>query len=256
MGINPTGGGLELHKGLDIAIPTGTPIKATHNGKVTTVTYDSGYGYYIVIEDTEGFVTKYAHLSTLKVTSGQEVLKGDVIGLSGNSGSSTGSHLHIEMLYKGDYYNPLFYLEVGEGTLYGGGGNGEPPPYYNDPTVQRLMAEAEKYLGMPYTFGGTPPSAFDCSGFVCWVFTNSQVYNLPRTTAQGIYDQCIPISPGEARAGDLIFFQGTYNAGRTVTHVGIYCGNGTMIHCGDPIQYTSINTAYWQNHFYSFGRLY
>ena len=76
-----------------------------------------------------------------------------------------------------------------------------------------------------------------------------------RTTAQGIYDQCTPVSAADAKAGDIIFFTGTYNAGRPVTHVGIYCGNGTMVHCGDPIQYTSINTSYWQSHFYGFGRL-
>ena len=75
------------------------------------------------------------------------------------------------------------------------------------------------------------------------------------TTAQGIYDQCTPVSAADAKAGDIIFFTGTYNAGRPVTHVGIYCGNGTMVHCGDPIQYTSINTSYWQSHFYGFGRL-
>ena len=80
---------------------------------------------------------------------------------------------------------------------------------------------------------------------------------MPRTTAQGIYDQCTPIAASEAKAGDLIFFQGTYDTGddRDVTHVGIYCGNGVMLHCGDPIKYASINTAYWQSHFYSFGRV-
>ena len=154
-------------------------------------------------------------------------------------------------------------FEAGEQTIYGetpggtGGGTGNviPPESYDDATVQTLMREANRYLGMPYTFGGTAPASFDCSGFVCWVFSNSGVHNLPRTTAQGIYDQCTPVSAADAKAGDIIFFTGTYNAGRPVTHVGIYCGNGTMVHCGDPIQYTSINTSYWQSHFYGFGRL-
>ena len=83
----------------------------------------------------------------------------------------------------------------------------------------------------------------------------SGYYNLPRTTAQGIYNQCQHISASEAKAGDIIFFTGTYNSGNPVTHVGIYAGNGQMIHCGDPIKYTSINTPYWQSHFYAFGRL-
>ena len=105
-----------------------------------------------------------------------------------------------------------------------------PPESYDDATVQTLMREANRYLGMPYTFGGTAPASFDCSGFVCWVFTNSGVHNLPRTTAQGIYDQCTPVSAADAKAGDIIFFTGTYNAGRPVTHVGIYCGNGCLLY--------------------------
>lgn len=122
--------------------------------------------------------------------------------------------------------------------------------------ADQLFAEAEKYLGMPYVFGGsTPETSFDCSGFVCYATTHSGVYDLPRTTAQGIYNQCIKISPSEAKRGDIIFFQGTYNAGETVTHVGFYAGDGKMLHCGDPIQYTSTQTDYWKSHFYAFGRL-
>ena len=260
---NPNTGAEELHRGVDIAVPTGTFVYAAHDGTVTEATYDSYYGNYVVITDSKGYTTKYAHMDSLNVSAGQSVKKGDNIGKSGNTGSSTGSHLHIECLYNGEYYNPLFYFEAGEQTIYGettggtGGGTSNviPPESYDDVTVQTLMREANRYLGMPYTFGGTAPASFDCSGFVCWVFSNSGVHNLPRTTAQGIYDQCTPVSAADAKAGDIIFFTGTYNAGRPVTHVGIYCGNGTMVHCGDPIQYTSINTSYWQSHFYGFGRL-
>ena len=260
---NPNTGNEELHRGVDIAVPTGTTVYAAHDGTVTTATYDSYYGNYVVIEK-DGYTTKYAHMDSLSVSAGQSITKGTVIGTTGNTGSSTGSHLHIECLYNGEYYNPLFYFDVGEGTLYGespGGGGGAPgnaipPDYYDDATVQALMEEAAKYLGYPYVWGGSSPStSFDCSGFVCWVFTNSGVHNLPRTTAQGIYDQCTPVSASEAKAGDIIFFTGTYNSAGAVSHVGIYCGNGVMIHCGDPIKYASINTPYWQSHFYSFGRL-
>jgi len=126
---------------------------------------------------------------------------------------------------------------------------------YSNETVNKLFREAEKYLGTPYTFGGTPPRSFDCSGYVCWVFSNSGVKKIPRTTAQGIYNQCRKIKSSEARAGDLVFFTKTYNAGRAVTHVGIYAGNDKMIHCGEPIQYTSLKSNYWQKHLYGYGRL-
>ena len=257
---NPVTGNEEFHRGVDIAVPTGTTVYAAHDGTVTAAAYDSHYGNYVAIE-IDGYTTKYAHMDSLNVSAGQTVEKGAVIGTTGNTGSSTGSHLHIECLYNGEYYNPLFYFDVGEGTLYGetpGGlpGNAIPPDAYDDASVQALMEEAAKYLGFPYVWGGSSPStSFDCSGFVCWVFTNSGVHNLPRTTAQGIYDQCTPVSASDAKAGDIIFFTGTYNSAGAVSHVGIYCGNGTMIHCGDPISYASINSSYWQSHFYSFGRL-
>ena len=263
---NPNTGNEELHRGVDIAVPTGTKVYAAHDGTVTTATYDSYYGNYVVIEK-DGYTTKYAHMDSLSVSAGQEVTKGTVIGTTGNTRSSSGSHLHIECLYNGEYYNPLFYFDVGTKTFYGentgggttGGGNGGNlilPNSYDDATVQTLMEEAAKYLGYPYVWGGSSPStSFDCSGFVCWVFTNSGVHNLPRTTAQGIYDQCTPVSASEAKAGDIIFFTGTYNSAGAVSHVGIYCGDGVMIHCGDPISYASINSPYWQSHFYSFGRL-
>ena len=257
---NPVTENEEFHRGVDIAVPTGTTVYAAHDGTVTAAAYDSHYGNYVVIE-IDGYTTKYAHMDTLSVSAGQTVEKGTVIGTTGNTGSSTGSHLHIECLYDGEYYNPLFYFDVGEGTLYGetpGGltGNAIPPDAYDDASVQALMEEAAKYLGFPYVWGGSSPStSFDCSGFVCWTFTNSGVHNLPRTTAQGIYDQCTPVSASDAKAGDIIFFTGTYNSAGAVSHVGIYCGNGTMIHCGDPISYASINSSYWQSHFYAFGRL-
>ena len=261
--INPVTGQEQFHRGVDIAVPTGTTVLAAMDGMVTTATYDASYGNYVVIEDSNGYCTKYAHMDTLSVSAGQTVTHGTTIGTTGNTGSSTGSHLHIECLYNGEYYNPLFYFDVGEGTLYGetpgGGGspgNVIPPDSYDDVTVQALMEEAARYLGYPYVWGGSSPStSFDCSGFVCWVFTNSGVHNLPRTTAQGIYDQCTPVSAADAKAGDIIFFTGTYNSPGPVSHVGIYCGNGVMIHCGDPIKYASINTPYWRSHFYSFGRL-
>ncbi|MDE6663111.1 MAG: peptidoglycan DD-metalloendopeptidase family protein [Lachnospiraceae bacterium] len=254
---NPNNGAEEFHRGVDIAVPTGTVVYAAHDGVVTTAAYDAHYGNYVVIEK-DGYVTKYAHMDGLDVSTGQSIARGAVIGKSGNTGSSTGSHLHIECLYNGEYYNPLFYFCAGMETIYGegAGGNVVPPDSYDDADVQALLEEAAKYLGYPYVWGGSSPAtSFDCSGYVCWVFTNSGVHNLPRTTAQGIYNQCVPVSAADAKAGDIVFFTGTYQSGTPVTHVGIYCGNGVMIHCGDPISYASINSAYWQSHFYGYGRL-
>ena len=147
--------------------------------------------------------------------------------------------------------------------IYTGGGTADPGIDYeipgealSDPDFAALAAEAEKYLGYPYVWGGSSPStSFDCSGFVCWVYTHSGVYDLPRTTATGIYNQCAIIPASEARPGDCIFFTKTYDSAGPVSHIGIYVGNGMMIHAGDPIKYANINTPYWQEHFYAFGRL-
>ena len=150
----------------------------------------------------------------------------------------------------------------GEDYATGTPGGGEytdyeiPPEALSDERFAAMIAEAEKYLGYPYVWGGSSPStSFDCSGFVCWVINHSGVGSVGRTTAQGIFNYTTPIAPGEAKPGDIIFFTGTYDSGSAVSHVGIYVGNGMMIHCGNPISYASVNTPYWQSHFYAYGRL-
>ena len=145
---------------------------------------------------------------------------------------------------------------AGQKDQHGDNTTGIPPEALADSTFAKLMTEAAKYIGFPYVWGGsTPVTSFDCSGFICWSYTNSGVYNLPRTTAQGIYEQCKKIRRSEAKPGDLIFFTGTYATSDAVTHLGIYCGGNTMLHCGDPIGYASIQSDYWSSHFYGFGRL-
>ncbi|MBQ9411843.1 MAG: C40 family peptidase [Oscillospiraceae bacterium] len=132
-----------------------------------------------------------------------------------------------------------------------------PPEALSDEKFAAMIAEAEKYLGYPYVWGGSSPStSFDCSGFVSWVINHcGQGWDFGRLGSDGLYfNVCTPIPASEARPGDLIFFQHTYDTPNT-SHVGIYVGNGMMIHCGNPIQYASINTSYWQQHFYGFGRL-
>ena len=129
-----------------------------------------------------------------------------------------------------------------------------PPEALEDGAFAAMIAEAEKYLGYPYVWGGSSPStSFDCSGFVSWVINHSG-WSVGRLGAQGLYNICTPVSSAQAKPGDLIFFKGTYDT-PGVSHVGIYVGGGMMIHCGSPISYTSINTNYWQAHYFSFGRL-
>lgn len=252
--IHPISGQRDYHKAVDIAVPTGTEILAGQDGTITTAAYDSGYGWYVVIYDGEGLVSKYAHCSALLVSAGQQVKAGDVIAKVGSTGNSTGPHLHLEVLKDGQYLNPIYFAETlddGSGPSYG-----NPGAPMGDGSYAALIAEAEKYLGYPYVWGGsTPETSFDCSGFVCWVLNHSGVASVGRTTAQGLYNRCTPVSPGDAQPGDLIFFTRTYSTTSAVTHVGIYVGGGQMLHCGKPIQYTSINTTYWRDHFYAFGRI-
>lgn len=131
-----------------------------------------------------------------------------------------------------------------------------PPEALSDERFARTIKEAEKYLGMPYVWGGdSPQTGFDCSGFVSWVVNHSENgWDMGRQTANGLMSQCTAVSAEEARPGDLVFFEKTYQTDGA-SHVGIYVGNGMMIHCGNPIQYTNINTTYWQQHFLGFGRL-
>ena len=149
---------------------------------------------------------------------------------------------------------------IGTGGGVGGSGGGFkydiPSEALSDEKFARMIKEAEKYLGMPYVWGGSSPStSFDCSGFVCWVINNcGNGWSVGRTTANGLRGKCSYVSPADAQPGDLIFFEKTYNT-VGASHVGIYVGNGMMIHCGDPISYTSINSTYWQSHFLGFGRI-
>ena len=123
-----------------------------------------------------------------------------------------------------------------------------------DETFAALITEAEKYLGFPYVWGGSSPAtSFDCSGFVSYVLTNSGVCNTGRLGAQGLYNISTPVSASNVKPGDLVFFVGTYDT-PGVSHVGIYVGNNMMIHCGDPISYSNLNSSYWQAHFYAYAR--
>lgn len=127
-----------------------------------------------------------------------------------------------------------------------------PEAYFDDERFVAIMEVAKKYIGYPYVWGGSSPAtSFDCSGYASYVL-NQSGWGVGRLTAQGLYNICTPT--GTPRPGDLVFFIGTYDT-PGISHVGIYVGDGWMLHCGDPIQYADLSLNYWQQHFYAYGRL-
>lgn len=143
-------------------------------------------------------------------------------------------------------YGNMFYVELVHQYLYAA--------EFDDETVQAIFDEALKYQGWKYVYGGSNPNtSFDCSGLVQWCYGKAGI-SLPRT-AQEQYDVTQHISLSQAKAGDLVFFHSTYNAGTYVTHVGIYAGNNKMYHAGDPIGYTDLTSTYWQSHLIGAGRI-
>lgn len=147
--------------------------------------------------------------------------------------------------------NDIYATPGGEYTDYD-----IPGEALTDTRFANMIREAEKYLGYPYVWGGSSPStSFDCSGFVSYVINYcGNGWSVGRLTANGLMGVCDIIPKSSAKPGDLIFFQGTYDTSGA-SHVGIYVGNGMMIHCGNPISYASIESNYWQQHFYCFGRI-
>ncbi|MGM9604716.1 MAG: C40 family peptidase, partial [Faecousia sp.] len=206
-------------------------------GEITTEEYEYEvevpYEYYICSVTLENF--DLSHLPVYLLSEDQLSLYAGYMATLGNRPD----------LFEG-YPNASQRLEYTDYDI--------PPEALEDEVFAAMIAEAEKYLGYPYVWGGSSPStSFDCSGFVSWVINHSG-WNVGRLGAQGLLNICTPVSSANAKPGDLIFFQGTYDT-TGASHVGIYVGNGMMIHCGDPISYTSINTSYWQQHFLAFGRL-
>ena len=150
-----------------------------------------------------------------------------------------------------------------KGGLPPGGSDGSGAPGIDYPVPAEALTnsefaaiykEAQKYVGTPYVWGGsTPETGFDCSGYVCWVY-NQNGYDVGRTTANGLWQKSQHISEAEAKPGDLVFFEGTYDTpGKS--HVGIYLGNGMMVSAGDPIKYANIHSSYWQKYLSGFGWL-
>lgn len=258
-----SGGAKEIHYGVDIGAAYGAAVYSMQDGRVVSAGNAGDMGLCVVIEDGEGYRSVYARCASVSVSAGQEVKRGDAVAAVGNSGAGMGTYLHLEVKYGSEYLNPYYFVaDGGSGYAPGGGAAGEPDMpedpggEMGDGSFAAMLAEAEKYIGYPYVWGGSSPStSFDCSGYVSWVINQSGVGSVGRQTAQGLYNLCTPVSKADLKPGDLVFFTGTYSTANPVTHVGIYVGNGRMIHCGNPIGYADISTPYWTAHFYSGGRL-
>jgi len=204
-------------------------------------------------EDSEEVEVAYEYY-ILNVTLTNKNL-GHVITESGGMMEKQAERYGILLLTKGNkakLFEDEAFVSAGSDYLH----YDIPGEALTDERFRNMVNEAEKYLGYPYVWGGSSPStSFDCSGFVSWVINHcGNGWNVGRLTANGLKSYCQTIRTSEAKPGDLVFFRGTYNTSGA-SHVGIYVGNGMMIHCGNPISYASINTPYWQRHFYCFGRL-
>jgi murein DD-endopeptidase MepM/ murein hydrolase activator NlpD len=107
--VDPVYGTTKFHEGMDFSAPQGTPVYATGDGTVIHSSWESAYGNLIEINHGYNYVTRYAHLSEILVRNGQTVKRGDLIGKVGNTGKSTGPHLHYEVRLRGEPQNPVNY---------------------------------------------------------------------------------------------------------------------------------------------------
>ena len=210
-------------------------------GETITETYEYEvqvpYTYYICYVELENF--NLSHVPVYIMSEEQLSMYATYMSTLGN---------RPDLFPDSSYVDAYFNTEYEDYEI--------PASALSDPQFAAMMEEAEKYLGYPYVWGGSNPNtSFDCSGFVSWVVNNCGVgWNIGRLGADSLRHTCSYVSPANARPGDLIFFEGTYDT-TGASHVGIYVGNNMMIHCGDPIQYADITSSYWQQHFLSFGRL-
>jgi hypothetical protein len=203
------------------------------DGNTHSDTYRVYYDYYICTVTLENF-----NLSHLPIyLMGEETLSRYALYMAtlGNR-----PDLFPSSPYVGKYTNKPPAHEI-------------PEDYLADETFATILKEAEKYVGYPYVWGGSSPStSFDCSGFVSYVY-NQCGWDFGRLGAQGLYN--ISTRTSSPKPGDLVFFTETYDT-PGISHVGIYVGDGWMLHCGDPISYANLNTSYWQSHFYAYGKLF
>ena len=195
------------------------------------------YTYYICTVRLENF--NLSHVPVYIMSQDQLSLYAMYMATLGNRPDLFGGSEYIGKYYTADYEK----YEI-------------PPEALEDEQFAAIIKEAEKYLGYPYVWGGSSPAtSFDCSGFVSYVYNNCGVgWSFGRLGAEGLRQLCTRVSTANLRPGDLVFFQGTYDT-TGASHVGIYVGNNMMLHCGDPIQYASLASSYWQSHFLAYGRV-
>lgn len=244
--IHPISGANAMHNGIDISASEGTSVEAGLTGIVKISGYNSGYGNYVVLTDEDGYEITYAHLSSRSVSAGEQIEKGTEIGKVGSTGNSTGPHLHLELSHNGERLNPVFYFETGDSMP---NGNVE----YSSEAAKRLVEFSLQFQGVPYVWGGYSPAGFDCSGFVSYCLTNSGVLNTGHMDCNGLLGMMTVIPESEMQPGDIIFFQGTY-ATEGASHVGIYIGNGQMVHSGNPNKISDIYNSYYQQHWMCVAR--
>jgi murein DD-endopeptidase MepM/ murein hydrolase activator NlpD len=245
-------GSVYYEDSLKMYTTSGADVLAGFDGTVR----DAGSSY-VIIENKEGWRVEYGLCSEILASEGDAVTKNAVIAKAGDT-------MYLRVSKDGVTYNPLFFVETKD-TGGGGLGGGGYTPVYGDPgppmgggTLEAFLYEAHRYLGYPYVWGGASPStSFDCSGFVSYVINNSGYASIGWMGATDLYFlACNPIRPEEAMPGDLIFFEKTYEgAWKPISHVGIYLGDGMMVHSGKPNKIASINTPFFREHFFAFGRI-
>ena len=212
---------------------TETDTWTDEDGNSHTDTYQVPYDYYICTVTLENF--DLSHVPVYVMSEEQLSRYAIYMATLGN---------RPDLFPDSSYVNKYITGKPGDYEV--------PGEYLDNETFAAMLAEAQKYIGYPYVWGGSSPAtSFDCSGYVSWVINHSG-WNVGRLGAQGLYNICTPIS--SPKPGDLVFFKGTYDT-PGVSHCGIYVGDGKMLHCGDPIGYANLNTSYWQSHFYAYGRL-
>ena len=152
----------------------------------------------------------------------------------------------------------FYFVQVSQTGGGGSFGFSLPSEALSDKEFMNMYNEISKYVqgNYPYVFGGSSPeTSFDCSGFVCWVINHcGNGWNVDRTSANGLLSYCAEVKKEDAKPGDLIFFQGTYNE-PGASHVGIVVGNNHFAHFGNPGKISDYTGSYWVEHFLAIGRL-